>query len=135
MNSELIYTGIQYLDIGKEEEVLLADGLKLVKPNSFLMSGRMRYAQNEREYEEAEKASHYLVYRYESRPLIDSKIRVLDPKSMFFGGLMALQIVEASQYFGLRLHRHRPRRNIHSCSDRALACNAGGRVGPPEALR
>lgn len=100
MNKEIIYTGIKYLDIGVEDEVPMADGLKLVKPNSFLLSGRMRYAQNEYEYEEAEKASHYLVYRYEHLDVVPIGQEIKDPNAMFYGGLMALQIIKPVSTLG-----------------------------------
>lgn len=100
MNKELIYTGIKHLDIGDEEEVPLADGLALVKPNSFLLSGRMRYAQNEHQYEEAEKASRYLVYSYEDVSVLQTEQEVPDPRAMFYGGLMALQIVKPVSTLG-----------------------------------
>lgn len=100
MSNELIYTGIKYLDIGDENETRLADGLTLVKPSPFLLSGRMRYAQNEYEYEEAEKASRYLVYRYQQFPGVIAGQEVKDPKAMFYGGLMALQIVKPVSTLG-----------------------------------
>lgn len=100
MNKELIYTGIKYLDIGDDDEVLLAEGLTLRKPNSLLLSGRMRYAQNEYEYEEAEKTSRYLVYCYEHISTLQIEQEIKDPKAMFYGGLMALQIVKPVSSLG-----------------------------------
>ncbi|GGH01447.1 hypothetical protein [Silvibacterium dinghuense] len=94
MNTMLIYTGIKRLALGEQEEIFLADGLKLVKPNPLLLSGRMRYAQSEREYDEAEEASHYLVYSYEDFPVVRGREEPKDHNAMFYGSLMALQIVK-----------------------------------------
>jgi hypothetical protein len=58
----------------------------------------MRYAQNEYEYEKAEKVSRYLVYRYEHFPVAPPEIK--DPDAMFYGGLMALQIVKPVSTLG-----------------------------------
>jgi hypothetical protein len=100
MARELIYTGIKHLDIGTEEEVPLTQGLSLVKPNPLLLSGRMRFAQNECEYEEAEKASYYLVYSYDPYPLESNEEESKSPKAMFYGGLRALQIVKPINTLG-----------------------------------
>lgn len=100
MDKEIIYTGIKHLDLGDEEVVPLVDGLTLVKPNPFLLSGRMRCAQNEYEYEEAEKVSRYLVYRYEHFPVVPPEQKIKDPDAMFYGGLMALQIVKPVSTLG-----------------------------------
>lgn len=100
MNKELIYTGIQYLDIGDDEQVPLGNDLALVKPNSLLLSGRTRYAQNEHEYKEAEEASRYLVYRYEQPLFVGETETPTNPDAMFYGGLMALQIVKPTNTLG-----------------------------------
>jgi hypothetical protein len=36
--AKLIYTGIRYLSVGNDEEVMLCDGLSLLKPNEYLIS-------------------------------------------------------------------------------------------------
>jgi hypothetical protein len=99
MNEDLIYTGIRALDIGDEDEVRLAEGLTLVKPNAFLLSGRMRYAQNGFEFEEAEKVSRYIVFRYKHDPAADWTL-TKEPNAMFNGGLMALQIAKPVSTLG-----------------------------------
>jgi hypothetical protein len=100
LSKELIYTGIKHLEIGNEDEVPLAEGLRLVKPTPFLLSGRIRHAMNGFEYEEAEKASHYLVYRYEHFPVVPPGQEIKDPDAMFYAGLMALQIVKPVSTLG-----------------------------------
>jgi hypothetical protein len=100
MSKELIYTGIKHLYIGDEDEVPLADNLSLVKPTPFLLSGRIRDAMNKSEYEEAENASHYLVYSYENCPVVQSGHEAKKSDEIFYGGLMAFQIIKPVSTLG-----------------------------------
>ena len=52
----LIYTGIRDLELPDNDRIELGGGLFLVRPNESLLSGRMRYAQSEHEYEEGGNA-------------------------------------------------------------------------------
>jgi len=99
--TRLVFTGLRSVDIGEEEVVALADGFALLKPNDFLLSARDHYRMNQREYDEAAKASRYLVHkRFTS---------IFEPEGppdteTIQNGLVAFHIVKPVQTLGFTFH-------------------------------
>jgi hypothetical protein len=96
-----IFTGLRGINLDRGDEVDLGDGFFLSKPNDFLLSARWRYAMNEHEYQEAARASRYLVHRR-----ISSMFQADGPddrhrdSEMIQNALMAFQIIKPIQTLG-----------------------------------
>jgi hypothetical protein len=124
--TQLIYTGVRSLQIGNEDEVPLVAGLSLVKPNPFLLSGRMPETHNQRQYKEAEKVSRYLVYRYQPE-LYTSGLpeERQNADEAFYGGLMAIQIVKPVSTLGFIFRGEEGGHTIHASVEERQPMNAG----------
>jgi hypothetical protein len=100
--AKLIYTGIRYLSVGNDEEVMLCDGLSLLKPNEYLISDDDHYSMNQLQFGDARKVSRYLVHRYEV-PILRSerKNAVEAAETTFRSGLSSFQIIKPVETLGL----------------------------------
>jgi hypothetical protein len=99
--TRLVFTGLRSINIGDDEEVELIDGFSLLRPNDFLLSARDHYGMNQRQYDEAPRASRYLVHRRVTS--------ILEPEAPYDtetiqNGLVAFQIIKPVQTLGFTFH-------------------------------
>lgn len=92
------FTGLYNVEMGSEGEVDLSNGFCLSKPTPFLLSARSRLDLNDRQFQEVEKISCFLVHR-EWLPLLRGPERHSKIEH-FQNGLMALQILKPLRTFG-----------------------------------
>src|SRR5258708_24886672 len=95
------FTGLRSVNIGDDEVVELIEGFSLLRPNDFLLSARDHYGMNQMQFDEAARASRYLVHkRFTS---------ILEPEGphdseTIQNGLVAFQIIKPVQTHGFTFH-------------------------------
>jgi hypothetical protein len=106
VSEERIHTAL--LGIAKEgdDEILLSEGLSLVRPNAQLLTHRWDWAQGKGEIEQEENASRYLVCQYPS--WVEGEKLGTAPErgaNRFYSGLMAIQVIKPIRTLGFIYRR------------------------------
>ena len=104
-NDNMLYTALRSIAKNGEEEIHLAEGLSLIRPNEQLLARRWKWVMNEQEFAEEATASRYLMCRYPSW-IPDGDAQVAG-SAKFYSALMAIQIVKPVQTLGFIHSRHR----------------------------
>jgi hypothetical protein len=99
MNSDnMMYTALRSIANSGEEEIPLAPGLLLIRPNEQLLAHRWKWVMNEQEFAEEATASRYLMCRYPA--WIPDGDAEAEGSAKFYSGLMAIQIIKPVQTLG-----------------------------------
>lgn len=100
--SRLIYTGIRNMSIGDADEVALGNGLSLVRPSETLIAEEDRPMFTQLQFEDARRASRYIMYRYEL-PLFSAERDAAHEQAdiVFRSGLTAIQVIKPVQTLGI----------------------------------
>ncbi len=99
--TRLVFTGLRSINIGDDDEVELIDGFSLLRPNDFLLSARDHYGMTQGEYDDAAKASCYLVHKRATSIL---EPEVPHDTETIQNGLVAFQIIKPVQTLGFTFH-------------------------------
>ena len=100
-----MYTALRSIANDGEEEISLAGGLSLIRPNEQLLAHRWKWVMNEQEFAEEATASRYLMCRYPS--WISDGDAEIAGSAKFYSGLMAIQIIKPVQTLGFIHSRQR----------------------------
>lgn len=88
-----------------DDEIPLADGLSLARPNDRLKSGRWSHTVNETDEQEIKAASRFLVCNYEQSDDAEARrIARNEASDLLRSGLMAIQVIKPIRTFGYIHH-------------------------------
>jgi hypothetical protein len=101
----IVYTGLRYVAAEGADELPLANGLSLVKPNDSLLSGNSPWAMSEGDIADSKTASRFLVCHYELPLIGEAEQPDLDKGlDRLRSALMAFQIIKPIQTLGFLYH-------------------------------
>jgi hypothetical protein len=106
VSQETIHTALLGIAEEGDDEILLSEGLSLVRPNARLLAYRWDWAQTKGEIEQEEKASRYLLCQYPS--LVEGENLDAAPErgaNRFYSGLMAIQVIKPIRTLGFIYRR------------------------------